>query len=168
MTTALNHAHMEKSVAGAVTKRDEAKAFARVIPLDGGSNGGPGWAVELRITRWRRSKITRRWLVVIVGKITAAGRAKISVSIGHVRCSEQGALAFGKVAPEAKSFLLVPKDELAQQFLVCIACRAKRGKLDLVIVEPNPDLVHQVGKRNGNAHSHWNGGCGCHVRGFRR
>jgi hypothetical protein len=53
-------------------------------------------------------------LVVVVGEITAAARAKISVSIGHVRCSEQGALAFGKVAPEAKSFLLVPKDELAQ------------------------------------------------------
>jgi hypothetical protein len=114
VATALNDTHMEESVARAISQRDEAKAFVRVVPFDDGSDGWAGRTVELR-AGWRRiSEIAGRRLVVVVGEITAAARAKISVSVAHVRCSKQEALAFGKVASEAKSFLLVPKDEFAQ------------------------------------------------------
>jgi hypothetical protein len=74
---------MQEGVAGTIGQLDEAKAFVRVVPLDGSSDGGPeglsNWTARRRI-----SEIAGRRLVVVVGEITAAGWAKISVSIAHV------------------------------------------------------------------------------------
>jgi len=84
VTTALDDAHMEEGVARAITKRDEAKAFVGVVPLDGSSDGGARRAVELWATRRRIAEITGRRFVVVVIEITAAVRAKISVSAAHV------------------------------------------------------------------------------------
>ena len=62
---------------------DETKAFVRVIPFDSRSNGRSRGAIELRTARWGVSEIAGRWLIVVVGKITAAGRTKISISVAH-------------------------------------------------------------------------------------
>jgi hypothetical protein len=74
---------MEEGIARAISQRDEAKAFVRVVPLD--RSLGTGRAVELRAAGRRISEIAGRWLVIVVGEITAAARAKISISVAHVR-----------------------------------------------------------------------------------
>jgi hypothetical protein len=89
VATAFNHARMQERVTGTVCQPDEAKAFVRVVPLDGGFNGGPGGAVKLRTTRRRVSEIARRRLVIVISELAAASWAKISVSVGHVSGSQQ-------------------------------------------------------------------------------
>ena len=83
VATALNYAHMEKCIAGTVGQLDEAEAFVRVVPLDGSSNGRAGGAVELWTARRRISEIASWWLVVVIVEITAAARAKITVTATH-------------------------------------------------------------------------------------
>ena len=83
VATALNDTYMEEGIARAISQRDEAKAFVRVVPLD--RSLGTGRAVELRAAGRRISEIAGRWLVIVVGEITAAARAKISISVAHVR-----------------------------------------------------------------------------------
>jgi hypothetical protein len=74
---------MEECIAGAVGQLDEAKAFVRVVPLDSSSNGRAGGAVELWTARRRISEIASWWLVVVIVEITAAARAKITVTATH-------------------------------------------------------------------------------------
>ena len=87
MAAALNDTYMEEGVPRPISQHDEAKALVWVVPLDGGFNGGPGGAVKLWTARRRVSEIARRRLIIIVGEITATGRAKISVSVAHVSVS---------------------------------------------------------------------------------
>jgi hypothetical protein len=90
VATALNDTHMEEGIARAISQRDEAKAFVRVVPFDDSLDGWTGRAVELWAA-WRRiSEIAGRWLVVVVGEITAAAWAEISVSVAHVRSQAKG------------------------------------------------------------------------------
>jgi hypothetical protein len=94
VAAALNDTHMKECVARAISQRDEAKAFVRVVPFDDGSDGRAGRTVELWAA-WRRiSEIAERWLVVVVGEITAAARAKISISVAHVSVSGEGISTF--------------------------------------------------------------------------
>ena len=83
VATALNYAHMEECIAGTVGQLDEAEAFVRVVPLDSSSNGRAGGAVELWTSRRCVSEITSWWLVVVIVEITAAARAKITVTAIH-------------------------------------------------------------------------------------
>jgi hypothetical protein len=86
---------MQERVTGTVRQRDEAKALIGVVPFDGSAHGCAEGVVEVRTARRRVSKIARRWLVVVVGQITAAGRAKISLSVAHVSVPGEGAITFG-------------------------------------------------------------------------
>jgi hypothetical protein len=74
---------MEECIAGTVGQLDEAEAFVRVVPLDSSSNGRAGGAVELWTARRRISEIASWWLVVVTVEITAAARAKITVTATH-------------------------------------------------------------------------------------
>ena len=48
MATTLNNTHMEEEgVARTISKRDEAKAFARIVPLNLGLDGRARGALEL-------------------------------------------------------------------------------------------------------------------------
>jgi hypothetical protein len=98
MTAALDDAHMQESVARTVGKLDEAEALIRVVPLDGSSDGWAGRAVELWTARRRIPEITGWRLVVVVGEIAAAGRAKISVSVAHGGFLRELPLSFGYVS----------------------------------------------------------------------
>jgi hypothetical protein len=89
---------MQECVARTACQLDKAKALIRVVPFDGRSDGQAGGAVKLRTTRWRISEITGSGLVVIVGEITPAGRAKISVSVAHVRVLLGGGLVLSGLA----------------------------------------------------------------------
>ncbi len=84
MAAALNHAHVQESVAGTGGQLDKAKPFVGVVPLDRRSDGRAGRAIELWAARRRVSEITGRRFKVVVVETTAAVRAKISVSIAHV------------------------------------------------------------------------------------
>ena len=83
VATALNDTHMEEGVTGAISQRDEAKAFVRVVPLDSSSNGRAGGVVELRTARRRISEIAGWRLVVVIVEITAAARVKITITATH-------------------------------------------------------------------------------------
>src|SRR5262245_57175801 len=83
VATALNYAHMEECIAGTVGQLDEAEAFVRVVPLDSSSNRRAGGVVELWTTRRCVSEIASWWLVAVVAEITAAARAKITVTAIH-------------------------------------------------------------------------------------
>jgi hypothetical protein len=74
---------MEECIAGTVGQLDEAEAFVRIVPLDSSSNGRAGGAVELWTTRRCVSEIASWWLVAVVVEITAAARAKITVTATH-------------------------------------------------------------------------------------
>ena len=80
---------MEESIARAISKCDEAKAFTRIVPLDRGLDGWARGALELWTARRRISEIARRRLVVVVGKVSAAVWTKISISISHVSGSRR-------------------------------------------------------------------------------
>ena len=83
VASALNYAHMEECIAGTVGQLDEAEAFVRVVPLDSSSNERAGGAVELWTTLRCVSEIVSWWLVAVVVEITAAARAKITVTATH-------------------------------------------------------------------------------------
>jgi len=75
---------MQERVASTVGKLYEAEALVRVVPLDGRSDRRTGGAVELWTARRRISEITDRRFIVVVVETTAAGLAKIPLSIAHV------------------------------------------------------------------------------------
>jgi len=81
---ALDYADMQERVASTVGKLYEAEALVRVVPLDGRSDRRTGGAVELWTARRRISEITDRRFIVVVVETTAAGLAKIPLSIAHV------------------------------------------------------------------------------------
>ena len=93
VAAALDHAHVQERVAGAIGKLDKAKSFVRVVPLDGCLDGWAGGAVELWAARRRISKIAGRRLVAVVLETAAAGWTKISVSVAHVGFLEAHELA---------------------------------------------------------------------------
>jgi hypothetical protein len=72
---ALDHAHMQESVARAVGKFDEAKSFVRVVPLDDGSDGLARGCFKTWDARPRRKSEVVGWrLLVVVVETTAADR----------------------------------------------------------------------------------------------
>jgi hypothetical protein len=83
VAAALNYAYMEECIAGTVSEFHEAEAFVRVVPLDSRSNGRAGRAIELWTARRRISEIAGWRLVALFVEITAAGRAKITVTATH-------------------------------------------------------------------------------------
>src|SRR5712691_136100 len=55
--TALDHARMEKGVAGAIRELHEAEPFVGIVPLDGSADGRTGGCFELWTARRGKSKI---------------------------------------------------------------------------------------------------------------
>jgi hypothetical protein len=83
VAAALNYAYMQECIAGTVGELHKAEAFLRVEPLDSSSNRRAGRAIELWAARRRISKIAGWRLVALVVEITAAARAKITVTATH-------------------------------------------------------------------------------------
>jgi hypothetical protein len=79
----LNYAYMQECIAGTVSEFHESEAFVWVVPLDSRSNRRAGRAIELWTARRRISKIAGWRLVALVVEITAAARAKITVTATH-------------------------------------------------------------------------------------
>jgi hypothetical protein len=130
---ALDHAHMQERVAGAIRKRDKAEALIWVVPLNDGSDGWTGGCFELRAARRRKAKIARRLFVAVVIKRTAAGRAKASVSVTHVGFSKMGELPYfglnmaivNEVHEDKRSRLL--RRNARHRYCLILACADRRG-----------------------------------------
>jgi hypothetical protein len=85
VAAALDHTHVQESIAGPIGKFHEAEPLVGVVPFDDGLDRGTGWRVKPLGTKSRwRSKTAPGWFEVIVVEAIMTGRAKISVSAAHV------------------------------------------------------------------------------------
>src|ERR1700680_768745 len=84
--TALEHTDMQEGVAGAIGKLHEPEPLVGIVPLDGrpGWRGGGHSKWRGAGSSWRRCKIARRQVEIVVVETTATGRTKIPRSAAHV------------------------------------------------------------------------------------